>query len=180
MVKILKRFYYCFLTLSNKCLSGGEYLIQKSGLLIGGLLLFLVLLIGYDVVMRYIFHSGSVGAQELEWHLFSGIFLLGGAYTLQENNHVRVDVIYRSKLSNDKTKDIVDIFGTLFFLLPFCSVIIWMSTPFAYDAFIHGEISPDPGGLKYRWVVKSLIPLGFALLALQGLITLSRKLTRLY
>ena len=123
----------------------------------------------YDVTMRYLFRDGSVALQELEWHLFALVILFGAAYTLKHDEHVRVDLIYSSQRLSDRHRAFVDIFGNLFFLLPFAAMIIWTSIPFAYEAFIHAEISPDPGGLTHRWILKAAIPVGFILLALQGL-----------
>ena len=129
----------------------------------------LVVLTLFDVMMRYIFQAGSVALQELEWHLFGLIILLGASFTLQEGNHVRVDLIYSSSRLSDRTRRLIDLTGTLLFLLPFSALIIWTSIPFAHDAFVHQEMSPDPGGLGHRWLLKSAIPIGFALLALQGI-----------
>jgi TRAP-type mannitol/chloroaromatic compound transport system permease small subunit len=138
------------------------------GRLSAWLVVALVFLTLYDVMMRYLFQTGSVALQELEWHLFGLIILLGACFTLQEGNHVRVDLIYSSARLSDQSRRLIDITGTLLFLLPFSALIIWTSIPFAHDAFIHHEMSPDPGGLGYRWILKAAIPLGFALLALQG------------
>ena len=96
-----------------------DKIIKSTESLTSGLLILLVSITFVDVGMRYGFNSGSVGLQELEWHLFSAIFLLGGAITLREDKHVRVDLIYRSKLLKDQHRALVDVFGTLFFLLPF-------------------------------------------------------------
>ena len=123
----------------------------------------------YDVTMRYLFRDGSVALQELEWHLFALVILFGAAYTLKHDEHVRVDLIYSSQRLSDRHRAFVDIFGNLFFLLPFAAMIVWTSIPFAYEAFIYAEISPDPGGLTHRWILKAAIPVGFILLALQGL-----------
>ena len=155
-------------------------LLDRLAELGGRLTTFLVVaLVGvtvYDVVMRYVFRQGSVALQELEWHLFAAIFLLGAAYTLQHDDHVRVDLIYSSRFIDVRLRRYIDIAGTLCFLLPFCALVIWASAPFVYDAWLHGEVSPDPGGLSYRWAVKALIPLGFALLFVQGLADLCRLL----
>jgi TRAP-type mannitol/chloroaromatic compound transport system permease small subunit len=123
----------------------------------------------YDVTMRYLFRNGSVALQELEWHLFALVILFGASYTLKHDAHVRVDLIYSSQRLSDRHRAFIDIFGNLFFLLPFAAMIIWTSIPFAYEAFIHAEISPDPGGLTHRWILRAAIPVGFILLALQGL-----------
>ena len=132
------------------------------------LVLALVLLVGYDVMMRYFFLSGSIAIQELEWHLFSIIFLLGAAYTLKHDEHVRLDLVYRSRFMSDYHRAWVNLVCTLLFLIPFCVLIIISSWPFVSQAYLFAEGSPDPGGLPYRWVLKAAIPLGFFLLIVQG------------
>ena len=127
--------------------------------------------------MRYVFNSGSVALQELEWHLFSAIFLLGAGLTLRDEKHVRVDLIYRSRFFNERYRAFVDTGGILFFLLPFCALIILTSAPFVYDAYIHDEVSPDPGGLPYRWLIKSTLPLSFFLIMVQALVSLRKNLS---
>ena len=146
------------------------------GKCVSRLVLTLVLLVGYDVSMRYLFRSGSVGLQELEWHLFSIIFLIGAAYTLKHDGHVRLDILYRSKFLNDRHRAWVDALGALFILLPFCLLIIISAWPFVSQAYIHNEISPDPGGLPARWLIKTMIPAGFCLLLLQGIAEILKKL----
>jgi len=139
------------------------------GRLVSWLVLGLVLLVGYDVTMRYLFLSGSVALQELEWHLFSVIFLLGAAYTLQHNDHVRLDLFYQSRFMNHYRRAWVNLVGAVCFLIPFCILIIVSAVPFVQQSLSHMEGSPDPGGLPWRWLLKSAIPLGFALLILQGI-----------
>ncbi len=141
------------------------------------LVVILVLLVGYDVSMRYLFRSGSIGLQELEWHLFSVIFLIGSAYTLKHDEHVRLDILYRSKLLTEQHRAWIDLFGTLFLLMPFCLLIIVSAWPFVSQAFIHNEASPDPGGLAVRWLIKSMIPVGFCLLLIQGIAEAIKKLS---
>ncbi|MBL1276275.1 MAG: TRAP transporter small permease subunit [Ectothiorhodospiraceae bacterium] len=136
----------------------------------------MVLVIGYDVTMRYLFQSGSVGLQELEWHLFALIFLLGAAYTFKHDGHVRVDIFYRSERMDERGRAWVDLLGGLFFLVPFCLLIIISSIPFVDYAFSVGEGSPDPGGLPYRFLLKAAIPLGFSLVLLQGIAHMLRSL----
>jgi TRAP-type mannitol/chloroaromatic compound transport system permease small subunit len=138
----------------------------------------MTLLVGYDVAMRYLFHRGSVALQELEWHLFALLFLLGAAYTYKHDGHVRVELFYQ-KLG-ERGRAWVDLFGNVFFLLPFCALVIWSSWPFVYNAFIFSESSPDPGGLPYRFVLKAAIPLGFLLLALQGVAASLRSAVTLF
>jgi TRAP-type mannitol/chloroaromatic compound transport system permease small subunit len=118
--------------------------------------------------MRYLFQAGSTALQELEWHIFALIFLLGAAYTLKHDGHVRVDVFYHAKWMTPKGRAWVDLLGVSLFLVPFCILIIYSSWPFVHNAYELGESSPDPGGLPYRFVLKAAIPFGFALLVLQG------------
>lgn len=126
----------------------------------------LVLLICCDVAARYLFNTSSAGIVELEWHIFSFIFLLGAAYALKHDKHVRVDVFYQK--FSPKAKAWVNLLGTLLFLLPFCYITIITSLKFTGNAYAIGEGSPDPGGLPARFVVKAAIPVGFTLLLLQA------------
>ena len=149
---------------------------ECTGKFISIFVIILVLLVGYDVSMRYLFNSGSIAIQELEWHLFSIILLLGSAYTLKHDEHVRLDIFYSSKLINDKVRIWLDVLGTLLILLPFCLLIIVSAWPFVTQAYIHNEISPDPGGLPARWLIKAAIPLGFFFLLIQGIAEALKKL----
>ena len=149
------------------------------GRAVSWLVLAMVLLVSYDVTMRYVFSSGSVALQELEWHLFSIIFLLGAAYTLEHDDHVRLDLFYSSRFMNDYRRAWVNLIGTLCFLIPFGVLIIVSSYPFVQQSYLHMESSPDPGGLPYRWLLKSCIPLGFALLIIQGISQALKSLRRI-
>jgi TRAP-type mannitol/chloroaromatic compound transport system permease small subunit len=155
--------------------SGIEYFAEWSGRTVSWLTLALVLLVSYDVTMRYLFQDGSVALQELEWHLFALIFLLGAAYTLKHDEHVRVDLIYHARWMSERRRAWVDLFGTLFFLLPFCILIIYSAWPFVENSYELNEHSPDPGGLPYRYLIKMMIPLCFVLLALQGIAIIIRS-----
>jgi len=146
-----------------------ETLVEWAGKLAAWLILVMVLVICYDVAMRYLFSNGSIALQELEWHLFALIFLLGSAYTLKHNEHVRVDIIYQSRFLTDKHRALVNIFGTIFFLIPFCVLILISGWPFVENAFYYNEGSPDPGGLPYRYILKGSILVAFSLLLLQGI-----------
>lgn len=153
-----------------------EKISEGIGRLSAWLVVLMVLLVCYDVAMRYLFQAGSIALQELEWHLFALIFLLGGAYTLKHDEHVRVDILYQARWMNARRRALVDIFGCLFMLLPFCVLMIYSSLPFVLQSYGWGETSPDPGGLPYRWLLKAMIPFGFALLMLQGMAMISRCL----
>lgn len=129
------------------------------GTLAAFLLLGLLANVFYDVIMRYLFNDVSIGMQELEWHLYATIFLLGITYTLNQNAHVRVDIIYEQL--SPKKQAFIDISGTLFFLLPFCLLVAYYGIGFAYESYSLGEGSGDPGGLPHRWIIKSMISLSF-------------------
>ncbi len=146
-----------------------ETLTEWSGKTAAWLILVMVLVICYDVAMRYLFQNGSIALQELEWHLFALIFLLGCAYTLKYDEHVRVDILYQSRFLSDKHRALINIFGTLFLLLPFCILILITAWPFVENAFYYNEGSPDPGGLPYRYILKGSILVAFSLLILQGI-----------
>ncbi|MCG6909546.1 MAG: TRAP transporter small permease subunit [Deltaproteobacteria bacterium] len=127
----------------------------------------LVLVVFADVVMRYLFNTSFVFTQELEWHLFAFIFLIGGGYTLLHDGHVRVDIIYQRL--GFKGKAWVNLIGVILFLIPGCAMIITTSFKFAYTSFSIMEGSPDPGGIPFRFVLKGCITVGFILLLLQGI-----------
>jgi TRAP-type mannitol/chloroaromatic compound transport system permease small subunit len=127
----------------------------------------LVLLICYDVAMRYIFSYTKIWIAELEWHMFALIFLLAAAYTFLHDQHVRVDVFYARYAP--KRKAWVDLIGIVFFLIPFCLVVIYTSAQFTYKSFLMNETSADPGGLSHRFLIKGVLLVGFVLLLLQAL-----------
>ena len=120
----------------------------------------------FDVVMRYLFNDVSIGMQELEWHLFSTMFMLGIGYTLKQDEHVRVDIFYDQL--KKRTQAIINIIGTLIFLFPFCILVVYYATGYVVEAYELGEGSGDPGGLPHRWIIKSMIPLSFVFLMLSG------------
>ncbi len=153
-----------------------EQFSECTGMLVSWLVLVMVLLVSYDVTMRYFFQSGSVALQEMEWHLFSLIFLIGAAYTLKHDDHVRLDLFYKSKFMDNRRRAWIDLFGSIFLLIPFCILIILSAWPFVYQSYIHLEGSPDPGGLPYRWILKASIPLGFTFLLLQGVSEIVKNL----
>ena len=116
--------------------------------------------------MRYSFGMASNAWLELQWYLFAAIFLLAAGYTLKHNGHVRIDILYGRQ--SERGRAWIDLLGALVFLLPFSLLLVWFSWPGFTAAWQHGEMSADAGGLL-RWPVRLLIPLGFALLALQGI-----------
>lgn len=126
----------------------------------------MVLVTVYDVIMRYFFRAGSVAVQELEWHLFAAHFLLAASWTLLLNGHVRVDFLH-SRMTR-RQKALVDIVGDILFLVPFCILVIWASIPFVYHSWVFLEGSSDPGGLPARYLLKTIIPIAYMLICLQG------------
>jgi len=137
-------------------------IVDIMGKVISFLLLLMVLNVTYDVMMRYLFHNSSVGMQEMEWHLFAVVFLFGISVALKDEGHVRVDFLY-DRFSPRK-KAVVNILGTLFFLIPLALLIFFGSFEYVNDAYVTHEISEDPGGLPFRWLIKGMIPFSFAFL----------------
>ncbi len=155
-----------------------DYLNEKIGIFVGWITTFMVAIFCYDVGMRYLFNYSNVAIFELEWHLFSLIFLLGAGYTFQNDKHVRVDLFY-SRLSN-KNQAIIDLLGCIFFLIPFCYLALSTAIPYTENSFSIGEHSADPGGLSFRFIIKSTIIIGFILLLLQTTATILKKLVIIF
>ncbi|PCJ32636.1 MAG: C4-dicarboxylate ABC transporter permease [Gammaproteobacteria bacterium] len=153
-----------------------ESISEWTGRAASWLVLALVLLICYDVSMRALFNQGSIGRQELEWHLFALIFLLGAAYTLKHDQHVRVDIIYQSRFLSDKSRAWINLLGSLILLLPFCAVVLFSSWPFVESAFYYQERSANPDGLPYRFLLKGSLLVAFSLIFLQGIANMLRSI----
>ena len=166
------------------------------GALASVLLIFLVILMAFNVIARYAFSGSTLGLEELSWHLYAAIFLLGIPYALKSDTHVRVDLLFE-KFSN-KTKAIIDLVGTLVFLIPSCLIICWAGWNFtlaAYQLGVQpssvseffnqlvssgiGEKSQDPGGLLNRWIIKGVIPLSFFFLLLSAISFAAQKIMTL-
>lgn len=164
-----------FLQLINRM----EHFVVWVGRTVAWLVPLIALLVCLDAGARYFLHRGSIAIQELEWHLFAAVFLLGSAYTLQHDEHVRVDLLYRSGWCTDRTRAWIDLVGTIVLLFPFCVLVIVKSLPFVTSAFTFAEHSPDPGGLSHRWVIKAAIPVGFGLLLLQGIANVVKAIAQI-
>ncbi len=126
-----------------------------------------------NALVRKFFNNSSNGLLEIQWYLFAAVFMLGAGYGLLKNSHVRIDFI-STKLS-DRTRNWVDVVGILLVLFPFCLISISLGWPFFMQALQSGEMSQNAGGL-IRWPAYALIPLGFALLMLQGVSELIKRL----
>jgi len=146
-----------------------DFITGKIGRAVSWLNVLLVILICFDVGMRYFFSHTRVWIIDLEWHLFALIFLLGAAFTFQKDRHVRVDLFYHRV--SEKTKAWINLVGIVCLLIPWCLVIIWAANKYAYNAWIIKETSPDPGGMPARYIIKYAIVVGFLLLLLQALST---------
>ena len=145
---------------------------ERIGQLFYWLILLTVLISAANAVVRKIFNYSSNGLLEIQWYLFSAIFLFLAGYTLLRNEHVRIDVI-AGRLSK-RAQTWIDILGTLFFLLPMALLVMWLSWPVFVDAFQRNEVSTNAGGLIV-WPARLLVPLGFALLVAQGVSELIKR-----
>ncbi|HLO64859.1 MAG TPA: TRAP transporter small permease subunit [Azonexus sp.] len=137
------------------------------------LVLVMTIISSANAVVRFLFDYSSNGLLEIQWYLFAAVFLLCSPYTLQKNEHVRIDVL-SGKLS-PRGHAVIDIIGSLFFLLPMVVLILWLSLPLIAESIKINEMSANAGGL-IRWPVKILLPIGFTLLALQGISELIKRI----
>ena len=146
---------------------------ERLGKLVSWLILGAVLVSTLNALVRYTFNIGSNAFLELQWYLFAAVFLLGAAWTLKRNEHIRIDVVVGR--CSPRVHAWIDIFGTLFFLLPLCAIVLYDGIPFALDALRSGEVSTNAGGL-IMWPAKLLLPLGFLFLLLQGIAELIKRI----
>lgn len=149
-------------------------LLVKFGQWISWLWAVLLVIIVLNVVVRYVFDLGRIEFEEIQWHLYSAGFLLGLSYAYQADAHIRVDVLHE-RLS-PRRKAWIELYGIVLLLLPFIALILIYSVPFVISSFRFAEVSQAPGGLPYRWLIKSMLPLGFALL----LVAVISRLTRVW
>jgi TRAP-type mannitol/chloroaromatic compound transport system permease small subunit len=145
---------------------------EWAGRWIAWLVLAAVLISAGNAVVRKVFNASSNGFLEIQWYLFSAVFLLAAGYTLMRQEHVRIDVIL-SRFSK-RTQIWIDIFGICFFLLPFVVIVTDLAWPLVSRAWTSGEMSSNAGGL-IRWPVFALLPLGMAMLGVQGISELIKR-----
>lgn len=137
------------------------------------LILGATLISAINALVRKIFNNSSNAFLEVQWYLFAASFLLASCYTLLQNEHVKIDVIYSRFDRLTQTK--IDIFGFAFFMLPMCTAVMWFGVPFFWKGLMTSEMSSNAGGL-IRWPVYAMIPLGFGLLWLQGVSELIKRI----
>jgi TRAP-type mannitol/chloroaromatic compound transport system permease small subunit len=153
--------------------SAVDWLNAQVGKWVIWLILGSTLISAVNALVRKIFNTSSNAYLEVQWYLFAAAFLLAAGYTLLNGEHVKIDVV-SSRLSK-RAQIWIDVFGFLFFLLPVCLTILYYGIPFFLQGFRSGEMSSNAGGL-IRWPVYLLMPVGFALLLLQGLSELVKRL----
>ena len=146
---------------------------EKIGRAVTWLVLIAVLVSATNAVVRKAFDMSSNAFLEVQWYLFSGVFLLCSAWTLLRNEHIRIDVV--AGRFTKRTQTWIDVFGTVFFLFPVSLLVLVESIPWAWRAVMSGEVSPSAGGL-ILWPAKVLVPIGFALLMLQGVSELIKRI----
>ena len=140
---------------------------KYAGLTASVLVVVLAILVTYDAMMRYLFSAGSIALQEVEWHLYDIVFLLGISYALKHDKHVRVDIFYERY--SEETRTLIQIFSMLFLVIPFSALMIHNAWDMMMQSYLQHEISSDPGGLTHRYLIKGMIVISFGLLILQAI-----------
>jgi TRAP-type mannitol/chloroaromatic compound transport system permease small subunit len=148
----------------------------KLGIIANYLVLLAALISAGNAGSRYVFSESSNGWLEIQWYMFAGMVLLGGPYTLKMNEHVRVDLVYG--MVSERTRIWIDIVGGFLFLLPICVILTYFTWPWFVDSWNINEQSSNAGGLV-RWPVKLLMPVGFCLMALQGVSEIIKRIAAL-
>jgi TRAP-type mannitol/chloroaromatic compound transport system permease small subunit len=144
---------------------GIDWATEKLGIVANWLVLLTCLISAGNAFSRYLFSISSNAWLEIQWYMFAGMVLLGAPHVLRVNEHVRVDLVYGSV--GDRTRLWIDLFGAIFFLLPICILLVYFTWPWFLASYYGGEMSSNAGGL-IRWPVKLILPVGFAILAIQG------------
>jgi len=153
-----------------------DWVNAQFGVIANWLVLLACLISAGNAFSRYLVSMSSNGWLEIQWYMFGGMVLLGAPYTLKMNEHVRVDLIYG--MVSERTRIWIDIIVGFLFLLPICLILMWFTWPWFVDSYIHNEESSNAGGL-IRWPVKLMLPVGFALMALQGVSEIIKRIAAL-
>lgn len=156
---------------------GLDWFIDKVGRITGWCAFALVGVMAFNVLLRYFFRTGSVAMQELEWHLMAPICLLGLSFALLHDGHVKVDIFYgRFPQPLQRVIDLI----SMILVSVVVAILIYLSLPYVEQSYSIGEQSPDPGGLTHRWILKSMLPIGFALLLIQSVAATLRAFVALF
>jgi TRAP-type mannitol/chloroaromatic compound transport system permease small subunit len=159
-----------------KLSSAIDWVNDKFGTIANWLVLFACLISAGNAASRYLFSASSNAWLEIQWYLFAGMVLLGGPYTLKMNEHVRVDLFYG--MMSERARLWIDIVCGFLFLLPICIILVYFTWPWFVDSWNIHEMSSNAGGLV-RWPVKLLLPIGFALMAMQGVSEIIKRIAAL-
>jgi TRAP-type mannitol/chloroaromatic compound transport system permease small subunit len=157
----------------EKLARGLDVVVEIAGRVGGWCGFALLVVMAGNVLMRYLFRTGSVAMQELEWHLMAPVSLLCIAFAIKHEGHIRVDIFY-ARMS-ERAQQVVELISCVCALI-LCVLIVHLSIPYVMQAYDIGERSPSTGGLPFRWIVKSMIPLGFFFLGLQSLASVFRAI----
>ncbi|MCC8941712.1 hypothetical protein CI1B_43010 [Bradyrhizobium ivorense] len=149
---------------------------EKIGYICNLLVLISCLVSAGNAMIRYAFSYSSNGWLEAQWYMFAILVMFGASYTFKRNEHVRVEILYL--MLSERGQLILDLIGTLCFLIPACLLLAYLSWPFFYQAYAVGEMSGNAGGLL-RWPIKFVIPAGFVMLALQGVSEVIKRIAAL-
>jgi TRAP-type mannitol/chloroaromatic compound transport system permease small subunit len=153
-----------------------DWMNAQFGVIANWTILLSCLISAGNAVSRYLISESSNGWLEIQWYLFAATVLLGGPYTLKMNEHVRVDLVYG--MVSERTRIWIDIIGGILFLLPICIILTYFTWPWFVQSWLLAEDSSNAGGL-IRWPVKLLLPVGFALMALQGFSEIIKRIAAL-
>ena len=151
-----------------------DQILDKLGRHLSWIWLILMLIIVLNVILRYGFNLGSIELEEMQWHLYSSGFLIGLSYAYLDDKHIRVAILHERV--SPELKAWGELYGTLVFLIPFLVLIIYFSIPFITSSYELSEFSPSPGGLPFRWLIKSMLLIGFCVLFL----AVASRLTRIW
>src|ERR1700712_5892782 len=149
---------------------------EKIGYVCNFLVLAACLVSAGNAMIRYAFGYSSNGWLELQWYMFAVLVMFGASYTFKRNEHVRVEIFYL--MLSERGQLWLDLIGTLFFLIPSCLLLAYLSWPFFYQAYAVGDISRHAGALL-RWPIKIVVPVGFVMLALQGVSEVIKRIAAL-
>jgi len=164
-VKLLLRFSALIDAMNERLSYIADWLVLLSCMISAG-----------NAFSRYAFSISSNAWLEIQWYMFGALVMLGASYTLKKNEHVRVDIVYTNVSTRRQIG--IDIFGAILFLLPATLILAYLSWPVFYNSWTENEISGNAGGL-IRWPIKIFLPLGFALLSLQGISELIKRIAML-